>query len=957
MQMTLRGIGRLHEAQANSVIAEWLSDAAPAWDADAERVGALQTTSGQPDIILRDFDRMPVLIETEYDTPAVSDARNRLGHTMVGGTRPFTEVIALGIDEACRQDTRETFRARLDRNEAVFGVQLVSQRNGGVRVWPNRPLPATPRDLVAYCEYAQAPQALIEAKSEEIATMVYSAGIQLVNGARGMVTGDEILSNVLAVVGGDSPKQAMQTACAIWLTAIDLQNDLAAHSDELKALGLRDTESLGTLIKPKLIDSWKMIESVNYLPVVELASASLGGVSAFTDGLGDVLAALHKLSNEMNDLRAKHIYNFAGELWQRLVVDREERAAHYTKPEVAELLAWLGANRFADRDAEEIAKLDLMDAACGTGTLIGAGERALRRLYRNRGGARADLHKTRMESHVIAIDVNGIAGTLTAKRLTDMDVQQVYEGSKLAVTDHEAGSLSLLDPDQTSISQVLGYRDVARTRDERGNLGLFHVGMEESGVDWALMNPPYSRARSGRVQPTRGLARLRAKARRRGYTLSHGQAGLGSDFGNLSLMRMKGGGVLSHVLPLTAAYAESWQQWREGIETHFENIVAIANVGQDEESMSADTGMNEMLLVATKKLGPPKKRKWDKPQILCANLYAAPSTLSEGYAFANEINAIPPDSDVGTSDNLNFARVQVPTPGFPWYGVGNRNVDFVNVSCALLCGQYWDPFRLTKTELALGMTTLGDLCEAGPTHHLIGHHVGATEIGAFRWTPIRPDRPRTVQVSLWAADSKTQLSIIVRPTHGGEVANQELAANMVDKTSAWFLSRGLRWTSQGLAFAKTNELTHGGRAWNALQGLNDATGKCLALFYNSVFGRDNTTDLRAINPGRASDDAGQSDSRPALPGLRRQHAGGCAGQAHSCGQVRRPRRLGVAALRLLLPRRQPPPDRRRRGGNARHRPRAPQDAANVGALQGAFRGGAERERQAESHPRRAGGTP
>ena len=43
-------------------------------------------------------------------------------------------------------------------------------------------------------------------------------------------------------------------------------------------------------------------------------------------------------------LQAKHVYNFAGELWQRLVIDREERASHYTKPEIAELLATLSVH-------------------------------------------------------------------------------------------------------------------------------------------------------------------------------------------------------------------------------------------------------------------------------------------------------------------------------------------------------------------------------------------------------------------------------------------------------------------------------------------------------------------------------------------------------------------------------------------------------------------------------------
>ena len=846
-------LGRLHEAQANTVIAEWLSDTVGAWEAHAERVGALQDSGGQPDIVVREFDRMPVVMETEYDSPAVEDARSRLGETLLGETRPFSEVIAVGIESLCRQDTRELFRERLNRNEPVFSVQLVSRRNGQDRTWPTRPLTATPSDLVAYCEYAQVPQAFIETRSGQIATIVHSASLKLVEGTRYLPDGESVLSDLMDVVGGKSPMQAMQTACAVWLTAVDLQNDLATYSDVFKALGLRRADRLDIIMKPRLLESWDIIKNVNNLPVVELAMSSLETIPTGMYELSDVLSSIVDLSIQMNSLNAKHIYNFAGELWQRLVIDREERAAHYTKPEVAEILSWLGASRFANRSASEIEDLDLMDAACGTGTLIGAGERGIRRLYRIKGGERQDLHQKRMENHLIAIDVNGIAGTLTAKRLTDLDVQQVYSGSKVAVTDHEAGSLILLDPNQTSISEVLGYRDVARTKDEHGNIGLFHVGLEESGVDWSLMNPPYSRARGGRAQATKGLDKLRAKAKRREYTLSHGQAGLGSDFGNLSLMRMKGDGVLSHVLPLTAAHAESWQRWREGIETHFDQIVAIANVGRAEESMSADTGMNEMLLVATKRRGSHKKRQWAKPSVLCINLYAAPSSLSEGYALANEINSISNDQDMGTTDNFSYVRMDVPTPGFPWYAVGNTSTEFVNVSCALMRGECWDPYRLTKTSLTLEMTTLGELCAPGPTHHLIGHLTGSSEIGAFRWTPAGARMSRTTHQSLWAADSKAQTSILVRPTHDGEVVDNDLAANMVESQSEWFLSRNLRWTSQAVAFARTDDPTHGGRAWNALQIADDAVAMCLALFYNSVFGAIlRQVYAQSTQPGRAT---------------------------------------------------------------------------------------------------------
>ena len=831
-------LGDLHEQTANEAIANWLGTRGD-WSAAGERVGVMQGGTARPDIVLAQGDRMPVIIENEFGSPAVDDAKSRLGKTLVSENRPFTEIIAVGLDERCRRGNSESLTGLLNANAKIFSVQLVSGMSAAsARVWPSAPLPATPADLVAYCEYAQAPQSVIDAKSEAIAESVRAAGMRLVNSLLPMLDGESALAELMRVTGCDTPSDAAQTVCAIWLIAIDLQNDLAAYSDNLRESGLKRVDNLGIFTKEKLLNEWEAIRRVNYLPVIEIAISSLEAVPTRTPLLAESVSYLTGLSNQLNTLRAKHIYNFAGELWQRLVPDREERAAHYTKPEIAELLATLGAARFSERGASELSEIDLMDAACGTGTLIGAGERALRRLYRLTGESASGLHKKRMENHIIAIDVNGIAGTLTAKRLTDMDVEQTYEGSKIAVTDHEAGSLSLLDPDDTAVSEILGYRDVTQQEDEHGNVGLFHVGVGQGGVDWTLMNPPYSRPRRGRVQPTKGLDSLRAKARRRGYAMSHGQAGLATDFGNLSMMRTKENGVLSHVLPMTAAYAGTWRAWREGIEKGCEDIVAITNTGENRlASMSADTGMSEMLVVATRK-DPDKPHSWDAPRVLCVNLLSPPRTLSQGYALAKEISDIDPDALMGTSDNLNFTRVKTLSPGFPWYAIGNANNEVNQVVTALLTGVVYDPLTLQSHPMSLDMDTLQAMGGAGPTHDLLGHPTGYEDArGAFTWTPLRASNGIvSAHWSMWAADGKTQTRMIVEPTHWGQVKNLDLARRMVDRKSQWFLNRGISWTSQPLLVAKTVREHHGGRAWNGLQGLTEGTGSCVALFFNSVFG-------------------------------------------------------------------------------------------------------------------------
>ena len=840
--MTTRTVGELHEQEANSLLSEWLNMTGRSWKASAERNRAIQDNSSErPDIVITEGDRMPVVIECEVGNPAVGDARKRLGVTIVGETRPFTEAIAVGYSPACREDSSEQFRKRIVSDELFLTIQLV-YRGGDeeVTLWPQKPLPAKPSDLVAFCEYAQVPQLVIDRQSNAIATQIQSAGQKLYESIRLTLQGDETIAKLKGVTGTDINLASAQTACAIWLVAIDLQNDLAQYSQKMRDKGLLTTEELRQnavserLTVNELLGQWRIIESENYLPVIEIAIDSLeaGGMGP---SIFDILQQLDNLSIQMNALHAKHIYNFAGELWQRLVTDREERAAHYTKPEIAELLASLAAERFERLDADSIAQLNLMDAACGTGTLVGAGERALRRKFLAKGGRDPELHRKRMENHIYAMDVNGIAGTLTAKRLTDMDVEQEYVGSKIAAISHPSGSLTLMDPGATGVSMVLGYQNVTATPGIGGSTdaGVFHVMLQS--IDWALMNPPFARPRKGRRQASTGLQPFRRAAVRGKYKMSNGQAGLATDFGDLCNIRLKPEGVFSHVLPLTAAHASTWSSWRAELEKDFMDIVVVANTSSKElQSMSADTGMSEMLVVATKKKHRPDA--WQTVNILCVNLTTAPTTMAAGYALAREIAAIPAESEQGFLSCGSYARTPQAKAGDPWGGVGNSNNEMTLIYQGLLKAEAYDPLTLQSHPLTLTMATLGDLSGTGPTHHLIGHRKGAEPIGTFEWTP-RSELPvEPAQKSMWAADMNTQKTIITNPTHGGRIVDEKLAKRMVLWVSQWHLSRNLAPSSQGLVMAKTQANCHGGPTWNALQDIAPSYANCAALFFNSTLG-------------------------------------------------------------------------------------------------------------------------
>ena len=236
---------------------------ATAWRADAERTSRVQGDSKRPDILIKQGGRMPVAIECEWKNPAVGDAQRLIGKTLVGETRPFTEVIAVGISEECSKDSEEDFQKRLENNEQVFTIQLVSKEQDENRIWPDRPLTATPNDLIAYCEYAQVPQAVISDHSAQIANRVESAGSKILESINLTSSSDATLSALRRITGSehDEPDpekeeaptcpdkcehdtQATRTTCAIWLVAIDLQNDLAQYSSELQAKGLQTTQAM-----------------------------------------------------------------------------------------------------------------------------------------------------------------------------------------------------------------------------------------------------------------------------------------------------------------------------------------------------------------------------------------------------------------------------------------------------------------------------------------------------------------------------------------------------------------------------------------------------------------------------------------------------------------------------------------------------------------------------------------
>ena len=82
----------------------------------------------------------------------------------------------------------------------------------------------------------------------------------------------------------------------------------------------------------------------------------------------------------------------------------------------------------------------------------------------------------------------------------------------------------------------------------------------------------------------------------------HGNAGIASAFAGLGHRKLKPGGVLALVLPLSAAVGASWQKFRQVLMSEYTDLEVFSIAAHNGEDMafSSDTGMAECLVIGRK---------------------------------------------------------------------------------------------------------------------------------------------------------------------------------------------------------------------------------------------------------------------------------------------------------------------------------------------------------------------
>ena len=860
--------GLMHEQTFNEALAQALRQRRQLWRTDpnsvlAERLRTLaDATRERPDILVAPPDIYPVIIEVEFDEPAFADARRKLGRLIAGTTDRVRAAIAVGAPEEVRGWSTDQLRARLAQPDGV-ALRLAilyagpSGTDAGASVWPETGyVTGSVDDLAVMCEYASAPPLLVAATADDVAARIHNLADYLY---RSMPPG--VAGAIAATLGQRDDVQGLRMACCIWLTSLRLHNLLAANSPALQNAGLQTiarirAANLGALSLSALRREWDRILAVNYGSIFNTARTALDDRMPIEQGVR-VMEQLAEMADNITALRLGSHVDFAGELFPKLLDDREETAAHYTLPETAELLARLAVARLHRpdwSDAAAVANLRIADLACGTGTLLRAAYRQIRQRHETAGGSSAHLHRTMMEQSITGLDINALASHMTAAGLSSAEIATEYHTARIAsvaVLGGKTGSLELIEEEQ--ITDVTGQ--TVQTATANGSAPTM-LPVPHHSMDLVIQNPPYSRARGERAlfdvsgiddkqrrRSVKRLTHIRNALRAAGNEVTDGQAGMGADFSALADRKLQDGGIFATVLPLTAAHAESWEGFRRTIENQYRDLTAIAFSAHESAMMSADTNMNEMLLIATKRA---ENDNAGRDGVLCVNLEIPPASDAQAFWYANVINRIDHTGLRGDAIHISsrfrnrigsWVQLGTPQPGFPWFAVGMRNHYLASVVAELIDGRLYFPDSRERWDFSLPAATLDRVVGIGPTHHLIGHRRGREAIGAFAFDPIRPGEIPTYP-ALWSAEAERQRSILTVPTHEGHpaITDEDRLRQMLAQRSDLFISRNLRLTSQALAAARTERLMMGGSSWTALLSDDDGTKSALAIWLNSTLG-------------------------------------------------------------------------------------------------------------------------
>ena len=567
---------RQTEPNANNALGDILRGMMPGCEVRSENTQTFPDHPGRhADVLIVAPGRSPVAVEAEFEPAAEveRDASERLGLRVQGQPRTVEAAIAVRYPKA----VEDAYDVRQALSEAHLSYYALYQDRA--RFPESGWLEGSVTDMADLARLVSVPQKAVEQAADTLEQGIGQAATRLEEMAKLRPNVTPVIARLLGM--SDVP-QTRRVACAILANAMVFHQRIAGIHEGVKPLHLVCGPSVGNP-QGETLAAWEDILKVNYWPIFAIAKDILEQLPG--DAATDILRELLETAQEVEVTGVDNAHDLTGRIFQRLIADRKYLTTFYTLPASAALLARLAVAKMDGvdwADAGAIGGLRIGDFACGTGALLSAVYEQVASRHERAGGDSAALHPVMMEEVLYGCDVMPSAIHITGSTLSGMRPNVGFKQSRLYTMPYgrqkdgtvKIGSLELLQA-STALTLFNTSDPALRT----GSVGeettaQINVDIPDATFDLVIMNPPFTRATNHEgahaditnpafaafdatpADQTKMGDRINQLGKDSCY---HGNAGIASAFAALAHKKLKAGGVVALVLPLSAAAGLSWQ--------------------------------------------------------------------------------------------------------------------------------------------------------------------------------------------------------------------------------------------------------------------------------------------------------------------------------------------------------------------------------------------------------------
>ena len=847
------------EPSVNSALGRILQQMMRSCSVRSENVRAILGHPGrQPDILITATGRAPVILEAEFE-PAhgvEDEALGRLGLKATEDRRDIEAVVALRYpDDIAVSDNLDAALVGSQLSYCVFTGNADEHERFPESGW----LEGSVAGIADFARLVSVPQSAVDNAAKVLEEGIESAVVAMDDTAKLSPAVTQEIADLLGLL--DVP-QTRRMACAVVANAMVFHDRIAVIQPEIKALN-RLWESDTDNPQARVAEEWTAILKINYWPIFAVARDIVNLLP--THAAARILEELRETAQSITSTGAIFAHDLTGRVFQKLIADRKYLATFYTLPASASLLARLAVAKLEGidwSDTESIGELRVGDFACGTGALLSAVYDQVASRHEHAGGDSEALHQSMMEDVLYGCDVMPSAIHITSSTLSGVQPKQSYGKSRLYTMPYgrqsdgsvAIGSLELLQ--SSSVLTLFNMSDPAMRTGSTGEetASRMVADIRDDWFDIVIMNPPFTRAtnhegahsditnpafaafNATREDQTVMGKRLNQLGRGSAY---HGNAGIASAFAALGHRKLKPGGVLALVLPLSAAVGLSWQNFRDVLSQHYTDISVLSIAANGKEmAFSSDTGMAECLVVA-------RKLREDEPAAETMGFTSfkhRPGGLPHSAAIAGAITSSGSVrgiedgpyggtplmvGDEGTGEALS---APLSADGGTWAAVRLSDSAVAQTAYALSGSKLWLPGASTALELKTAK--LGVVGELGLVDRDI---TGPAPRGPFDKVAASPT---ATYPALWSHNAKEEKRIVCEPDSQLTVRQRmEQKASIAWATaSRCHLNRDFRFNSQPLAVAFTEQISIGGRAWPNTRFDNTRFDHAFTVWGNSTLG-------------------------------------------------------------------------------------------------------------------------